>query len=128
MIKVLHSKWMSLYQEQAIRAVVSDCAYADIVPILEREVPKGGHLPALFTPGTLFAARVLYGVDFYCTYAKASESLATRRCIGSGPWGVASFGVYCAGCAITCDPGDRVASESCAVRRYYYVYGCASRI
>ncbi|HEV2583859.1 MAG TPA: alpha/beta hydrolase [Ktedonobacteraceae bacterium] len=52
-------------QEPAIRAVVSDSAYADILPILEREVPKGGHLPPLFTPGALLAARALYGMDFY---------------------------------------------------------------
>jgi pimeloyl-ACP methyl ester carboxylesterase len=52
-------------QEPAIRAIVSDCAYADIIPILEREVPNGGHLPPLFTPGGLVAARVLYGMDFY---------------------------------------------------------------
>jgi fermentation-respiration switch protein FrsA (DUF1100 family) len=56
---------MATAQEPAIRAVVSDCAYADIIPILEREVPKGGHLPALFTPGALISARVLYGMDFY---------------------------------------------------------------
>ena len=55
---------MATAQEPAIRAVVSDCAYADIIPILEREVPERGHLPTLFTPGTLFAARVLYGMDF----------------------------------------------------------------
>src|SRR5947209_9459394 len=36
-------------RETAIRAIVSDCAYADIIPILEREVPKGGHLPQMFT-------------------------------------------------------------------------------
>jgi len=56
---------MATAQEPAIRAIVSDCAYADIIPILEREVPNGGHLPQLFTPGALFAARVLYGMDFY---------------------------------------------------------------
>src|SRR6266568_285201 len=56
---------MATVQEPAIRVVVSDCAYADIIPILEREVPNGGHLPPLFTPGALFAARVLYGMDFY---------------------------------------------------------------
>ncbi len=56
---------MASSQEPAIRAVVSDCAYADIIPILEREVPKGGHLPPSFTPGALFAANVLYGMDFY---------------------------------------------------------------
>src|ERR1700680_2245003 len=52
-------------QEPAIRAVVSDSAYADIIPILEREVPNGGHLPSLFTPGALLAARALYGIDYY---------------------------------------------------------------
>ena len=56
---------MATAQEPAIRAIVSDSAYADIIPILEREVPKGGHLPPLFTPGALFAARVLYGINFY---------------------------------------------------------------
>jgi pimeloyl-ACP methyl ester carboxylesterase len=56
---------MAAAQEPAISAVVSDCAYADIIPILEREIPKGGHLPLMFTPGGLFAARVLYGMDFY---------------------------------------------------------------
>ena len=52
-------------QEPAIRAVVSDCAYADILPILEREIPSRGHLPPLFTPGALLAAQALYGIDFY---------------------------------------------------------------
>jgi fermentation-respiration switch protein FrsA (DUF1100 family) len=56
---------MAASQEPAIHAIVSDCAYADIIPILEREVPNGGHLPPLFTPGALFAANVLYGMDFY---------------------------------------------------------------
>jgi pimeloyl-ACP methyl ester carboxylesterase len=56
---------MAAAQEPAIRAVVSDAAYADIIPILEREVPERGHLPPLFTPGGLIAARVLYGMDFY---------------------------------------------------------------
>src|SRR6266699_6323519 len=56
---------MAAAQAPAIRAVVSDSAYADIIPILEREVPKGGHLPPLFTPGTLFAVNVLYGIDYY---------------------------------------------------------------
>jgi len=52
-------------REPAIRAIVSDSAFTDIIPILEREVPKRSHLPQLFTPGALFAARVIYGVDFY---------------------------------------------------------------
>src|SRR6266550_3702267 len=56
---------MAAVQEPAIRAIVSDCAFADIIPILERVVPKGGHLPPMFTPGTLLATRALFGVNFY---------------------------------------------------------------
>jgi pimeloyl-ACP methyl ester carboxylesterase len=56
---------MASAQEPAIRAVVSDCAYADIIPILEREVPQRGHVPGLFTPGALFALNALYGMNFY---------------------------------------------------------------
>jgi fermentation-respiration switch protein FrsA (DUF1100 family) len=52
-------------QEPAIRAVVSDCAYATILPILQREIPKTGHIPAAFTPGILEAAQALYGINFY---------------------------------------------------------------
>lgn len=52
-------------QEPAIQAIVSDCAFADALPILEREIPKGGHLPAAFTPGGLVAYQALYGVNFY---------------------------------------------------------------
>jgi uncharacterized protein len=55
---------MATAHEPAIRAVVSDCAYAEIIPILEREIPKGGHLPPLFTPGTFSAVFVLYGINF----------------------------------------------------------------
>jgi fermentation-respiration switch protein FrsA (DUF1100 family) len=32
---------------------------------LEREIPKQGHVPSIFTPGTLLAGRVLYGIDYY---------------------------------------------------------------
>src|SRR5262249_22140890 len=39
--------------------------YADIIPILQREVPKSGGVPGFFTPSALLATRVLYGVDFY---------------------------------------------------------------
>jgi fermentation-respiration switch protein FrsA (DUF1100 family) len=52
-------------QEPAIRAVISDSAYAEIISILEREIPKGGHLPPMFTPGALLAANALYGIDYY---------------------------------------------------------------
>lgn len=52
-------------QEPAIKAIVSDCAYADILPILEREIPKQGSLPSMFTPGALIASDALYGMNFY---------------------------------------------------------------
>ena len=52
-------------QSTAIQAIVADSAYPDIAPILEREIPKQGGLPAFLTPGALAAARVLYGIDFY---------------------------------------------------------------
>ncbi len=52
-------------REPAIRAVVSDCAYADVTPIFEREIPMRGGLPPMFTPGAFVMGRVLYGVDYY---------------------------------------------------------------
>jgi len=51
--------------EPAISAIVSDSTASDYTPILEREIPNGAHLPPLFTPGTLIAARAIYGIDFY---------------------------------------------------------------
>jgi fermentation-respiration switch protein FrsA (DUF1100 family) len=51
--------------EPTISAIVADSTAADYLPILEREVPKGDHLPPLFTPGALLAARAIYGMDFY---------------------------------------------------------------
>ena len=52
-------------QEQAIRAVVSDAADADIIPIVQREIPARGHVPGLFTPGALVSTTVLYGMNLY---------------------------------------------------------------
>jgi len=50
--------------EPAIRAVVTDCAFAEIVPLIQRDLPKQSGLPSAFTPGVLAAIRVLYGVDY----------------------------------------------------------------
>lgn len=52
-------------RESAIRAIVSDSAYGDIIPILAREIPLNSSLPRLFTPGALLAGRVLYGANYY---------------------------------------------------------------
>jgi len=49
--------------EPAIRAVVSDSAYAETAPTIERELPLRSKLPRFFTPGILRAARILYHVD-----------------------------------------------------------------
>ena len=59
-------------QEPAIQSIVSDSAFADVLPRLERDVhaadiPVVGHMPTMFTPGGLIAAQVLYGVDYYHT-------------------------------------------------------------
>lgn len=51
--------------EPAIQAVVTDAMFSDAIPILEREIPMQSHLPALFTPGVLRTAQVLYGIDYY---------------------------------------------------------------
>lgn len=56
---------MAAAQEPAIQAIVSDSAYADIIPRLQRDIPAQGHLPPMFTPGGLLAAQVIYGIDHY---------------------------------------------------------------
>jgi fermentation-respiration switch protein FrsA (DUF1100 family) len=48
-------------REPAIRAVVADCAYAAIVPLLGR----GSGVPLVFIPSVLASFRILYGVDYY---------------------------------------------------------------
>src|SRR3989449_507789 len=57
-------------REPAIAAVVSDSAYAEVVPLLEREVAKRsvapiGRVPGVFAPAALVMAGLLYGVDFF---------------------------------------------------------------
>lgn len=53
-------------KEPAIQAVVSDDAFAAIVPLLEREGRQQWNgLLSPFVPGALIAARALYGVDYY---------------------------------------------------------------
>ena len=52
-------------QEPDIKAIVVDSAYPDIIPILQREIPKQAGLPSFLTPGALLADRLLYGIDWY---------------------------------------------------------------
>ena len=51
-------------QEPAIGAIVADSAYADLLPVLEKQLPPQSGLPAFFTPGILEAAQALYGIDY----------------------------------------------------------------
>jgi uncharacterized protein len=66
---------MAAAQEPALRAIVVDSAYADVLPTLERKVPEYGHLPPLFTPGGLVAVRALYGIDF--THVRPVETVSS---------------------------------------------------
>jgi len=62
-----------------IQAVVADSAYADILPLLEREIPRQARMPSAFTPGTLRAARLLFGIDFYSVRpVDAAAAIAPR--------------------------------------------------
>jgi pimeloyl-ACP methyl ester carboxylesterase len=51
-------------REPALRALVADSAYADILPLLEREIPARSGLPSAVTPGVVLAAWALYGIDY----------------------------------------------------------------
>src|SRR5487761_2442001 len=51
-------------QEPALRAVVSDSAYTDVTPILQRELAAHTSVPATFIPGVMRASQVMYGIDY----------------------------------------------------------------
>ena len=62
-----------------VRAVVEDSGYADLGDILEEQVPALSGLPGFFTPGTVFMARPLLGVDAYAIRpAQSAQRLAAR--------------------------------------------------
>ena len=65
--------------DSRIRALVEDAGYADLGDILDVQVPRVSGLPGFFTPGTIFLARPLLGVDAYAIRpVDAIRSLATR--------------------------------------------------
>ena len=55
---------MAVAESEEIDAVVADCAYADIVSIIESEFSKRSSLPKFFIPIILFITRNIYDVDF----------------------------------------------------------------
>lgn len=46
-----------------MRVVVTDSAFADLMPLLDVEVPKASGLPSFFTPGIVFMSLPLFGMD-----------------------------------------------------------------
>jgi pimeloyl-ACP methyl ester carboxylesterase len=51
--------------EPRVHAVVEDSGYAELASVLNEQVPNYSGLPAPFTPGAVFAAGVLTGVNLY---------------------------------------------------------------
>src|ERR1700704_3068344 len=70
--------------EPGIQAMVSDSAYAEIVPILEREIAKRsvapiGRVPGVLAPSALVMARLFYGVDFFAARPVATIARIAPR-------------------------------------------------
>jgi pimeloyl-ACP methyl ester carboxylesterase len=51
--------------EPLVRALVEDSGYAELGDLLDERVPKESGLPPFFTPGMVFMARTLVGMDMY---------------------------------------------------------------
>ncbi len=62
---------MAAAQDSSLRAIVSDSAYADVMPILQRDIPARTQLSSAFTPGVLEAAKALSGIDFSAVQPEA---------------------------------------------------------
>ncbi len=53
---------MEAAQNPDIRVVVVDSAFGDLPSLLRSQLPKHSHLPSLFNPGILLAARLAFGI------------------------------------------------------------------
>jgi uncharacterized protein len=71
-------------KEPEIKAVVSDSAYATIVPLIERDLSRYrvaviGTVPWVFGPSAIVMARLLYGIDYFAVRpVDAVASVAPR--------------------------------------------------
>jgi alpha-beta hydrolase superfamily lysophospholipase len=74
------SSLLAAADEPAVQAVVEDSAYADLMDVLDREVPKRSGLPGIFTPGIVLMAKFMYGIE--ATAVKPAEAAAR---LGSRP-------------------------------------------
>jgi uncharacterized protein len=62
-----------------VRAVAEDSGYAELGDLIDDQLPKASHLPALFTSGTVLAANPLVGIDLYAIRpVDQAPSLAVR--------------------------------------------------
>jgi len=64
---------MATAESEEIDAVVADCAYADIISIIESEFANRSNLPKFFIPIILFITRNIYEIDF--TAIKPEEAV-----------------------------------------------------
>jgi dipeptidyl aminopeptidase/acylaminoacyl peptidase len=68
------SSIFALADNPEISAVVADCGFAEIYPIIEREWTKESGLPQFFLPSTVFTGKILLGYDI--SLAKPVDQIA----------------------------------------------------
>ena len=61
--------------DPAVKAMVEDSGYADLMDVLNQEVPRRSGLPPIFTPGIVLMSRLMYGI--HAAEVKPAEA-ATR--------------------------------------------------
>ncbi|HYF62842.1 MAG TPA: alpha/beta hydrolase, partial [Herpetosiphonaceae bacterium] len=60
--------------DPAVKAMVEDSGYADLMDVLDQEVPERSGLPPVFTPGIVLMARLMYGI--HADEVKPAEAAA----------------------------------------------------
>jgi uncharacterized protein len=53
----------ALHDDSTIGALVADCSYAEVYPLMQMHWSEASRLPEFFLPGALLAGRMLTGVD-----------------------------------------------------------------
>jgi uncharacterized protein len=60
--------------DPAVKAMVEDSGYADLMDVLDQEVPRRSGLPPIFTPGIVLMSRLMYGI--HAAEVKPAEAAA----------------------------------------------------
>ena len=60
--------------EPSVKALVEDSGYADLMDVLDQEVPERSGLPPIFTPGIVLMSRLMYGI--HASEVKPAEAAA----------------------------------------------------